>query len=115
MDPFAAIMLGIVVFVVGALIALGLWYPGSGAAQVGWRSPKEHAEREAALDEEDLEQLLEAANARRRARGDDELTVDRLVAEQQAAALAAIDARRAAKAREREAQAGAAARRSSDA
>jgi hypothetical protein len=104
MDPFAAIMLGIVLFVSVALIALGLWYPGSGADQVGWRSPRELAEREAALDDEDLQQLLEAANARRRARGEQELTVDALVAEETEAALAAIDARREAKARERAAR-----------
>jgi hypothetical protein len=104
MDPFAAIMLGIVLLVSVALIALGLWYPGSGADQVGWRSPRELAEREAALDDEDLQQLLEAANARRRARGEQELTVDALVAEETEAALAAIDARREAKARARAAR-----------
>lgn len=104
MDIFAAIMFGILAFVVVALVALGIWYPGTGAAQVGWRSPREQAEREAALDEEDLAQMLEAANERRRRRGEQELTADSVVAEQQAAELAAIDARMAARERERAAR-----------
>jgi hypothetical protein len=85
MDLFAAIMLRIVAVIVVVVVALGIWYPGSGAAQVGWRTPRDHAEQEAALDSEDLEQMLEAANARRRARGDPELTVDGLLAQERAA------------------------------
>jgi len=81
MDPFAAIILGIVAFVLIAVVALGIFYPGSGAAQVGWRTPREHADAEAALDSEDLEQMLEAANSRRRARGERELTVEGLTGE----------------------------------
>lgn len=79
MDPFAAIMFGIVLVVVLVIVALGIWYPGSGAEQVGWRTPRWHAEQEAARDDEDLRQMLEAANARRRARGEPELTLDALV------------------------------------
>jgi hypothetical protein len=82
MDPFTAIMAGIVAALVVTIVALGIFYPGSGAAQVGWRTPRQQAEAEAARDSEDLEQMLEAANARRRARGEQELTVDRLVAEE---------------------------------
>lgn len=82
MDLFAAIMFGLVAAIVIAVVALGIWYPGSGAAQVGWRTPREHAEREASLDSEDLEQMLEAANARRRARGEPELTVEGLLDEE---------------------------------
>ncbi len=79
MDPFVAIILGIVAFVLIAVVALGVFYPGSGAAQVGWRTPREHADAEAARDFEDLEQMLEAANSRRRARGEQELTVEGLM------------------------------------
>lgn len=96
MDLFAAIMFGLVAAIVVALVALGLWYPGSGAAQVGWRTPREHSERESARDAEDLEQMLEAANARRRARGEQELTVDGLVQEETEAALEADRRARAA-------------------
>lgn len=79
MDPFVAITGGVVVAMVIAVVLLGLFYPGSGAAQVGWRTAREHADAEAASDAEDLEQMLEAANARRRARGDAELTVEGLM------------------------------------
>jgi hypothetical protein len=85
MDFFAAIMFGLVAAIVVAVVALGIWYPGSGAAQVGWRTPGQHADEEAARDSEDLEQMLEAANARRRARGERELTVDGLLAEERRA------------------------------
>lgn len=81
MDPFTAIILGIVVLLVGSLVLLGLFYPGSGAEQLGWRTPRAQADQEAARDTEDLAQMLEAANARRRARGEPELTVEGLMEE----------------------------------
>lgn len=82
MDLFAAVMLGILVAIVVVVLALGLWYPGSGAEQVGWRTPRAHAEEEAVRDSEDLAQMLEAANERRRARGEPELTAEGLWAEE---------------------------------
>lgn len=82
MDPFVAIISGILLVVVLGVLALGVWYPGSGAEQVGWKTPRSIAEREAARDDEDLEQMLEAANVRRRARGEPELTVERLLEEE---------------------------------
>jgi hypothetical protein len=78
MDPFAVAILAIVGLLVGGIVLLGLLYPGSGASQLGWRSPREQADAEAARDGEDLAQMLEAANARRRARGQPELTVEGL-------------------------------------
>jgi hypothetical protein len=74
-DPFFVIIGGGVVLLLVGMVVLGLWYPGSGAAQLGWRSPREQAEREAALESDDVAQMLEAANARRRARGEQELTI----------------------------------------
>lgn len=71
---------GVVVF--AGIVALGVWYPGSGAAQLGWRTARSHADAEAAGDAEDLAQLLEATNARRRARGERELTVEGLIDEE---------------------------------
>ena len=82
MDPFVAIMAGVVAVIAIAIVALGIFYPGSGAAQVGWRTPRQHADEEAARDSEDLAQMLEAANERRRARGEPELTVDGLIEEE---------------------------------
>lgn len=81
MDLYAAIILGGVVLLLLALVLLGLRYPGSGAEQLGWSSPRSQAERESARESEDLAQMLEAANARRRARGERELTVGDLAAE----------------------------------
>lgn len=84
MHPFTAIMLALFALVLVAVVVIGIWYPGSGAEQLGWRSQRAHAEDDAAADAEDLRQLLEATNRRRRARGEPELTVEGLIAEETA-------------------------------
>ena len=56
---------------IGILLALGKWYPGSGAEQVRWRLTRS-PEVEVELD--DVDQMLEAQNARRRASGRPERT-----------------------------------------
>jgi hypothetical protein len=76
-DPFAVIMLGGVAALVVGLLALGRFYPGSGAEQLGWR-PTRSAELEARNEIDDLEQMRAAVNRRRRARGQPELTEDEL-------------------------------------
>jgi hypothetical protein len=77
MDAFLAIVLGSIALALAAFIVIGILNtPGTGAEQLGWKTTHEHDRTEAARDAEDLEQLLEAANARRRARGEPELTVD---------------------------------------
>jgi hypothetical protein len=72
------------VFAVGALLAifllfyaLGRWYPGSGAEQVDWR-PTRSPELEAELELEDVDQMLEAQNVRRRASGRPELSEEEM-------------------------------------
>jgi hypothetical protein len=72
-DPFAIIMLGLVGGLLLFLLALGRFYPGSGAQQVDWR-PTRSVELEVQNDIDDLDQMREAINSRRRARGDAELT-----------------------------------------
>jgi len=67
------IILGGTVGLFIALVLLGLFYPGTGADQLHWR-PTRTAEQEAQDDVDDLDQMLEAANRRRRARGQEELT-----------------------------------------
>ena len=57
----------------GSCFALGRWYPGSGAEQVDWK-PTRSPELEAELELDDVDQMLEAQNARRRASGRPELT-----------------------------------------
>ena len=74
MDPFAAVLFGgLFVFVV-AVWLLGRLYPGSGLEQVGLRSAREISESREALEAEDLDQMLAARNARRRARGEAEVS-----------------------------------------
>jgi hypothetical protein len=76
-DPFALIMLGGVAALVLALVALGRLSPGSGAEQLDWR-PTRSVELDVRNEEDDLDQMLGAVNARRRARGQPELTEDEL-------------------------------------
>ena len=76
MDPFAAIMLGGVVLLLVALLLLGRFYPGSGAEQLDWR-PTRSPEVEVQNEIDDKDQMREAINRRRRARGEAELTEER--------------------------------------
>lgn len=73
MDPFAVIILGGLGGVVVACLLLGRFYPGNGADVLDW-TPTRSPEAEAQNEIDDLEQMLEAANRRRRRRGDPELT-----------------------------------------
>ncbi len=77
MDPFAAIMLGGVVLLLVALLLLGRFYPGSGAQQLDWR-PTRSPELEVQNEIDDMDQMREAVNRRRRARGEAELTEQEL-------------------------------------
>jgi hypothetical protein len=76
-DPFVVIMVGLVGGMLVALILLGLFYPGSGADQVKWR-PTRSVELEVQNEIDDLDQMLAAANAKRRARGAGELTAEHM-------------------------------------
>jgi hypothetical protein len=77
-DPFAAIILSGIVVIVVCVWLLGRFYPGSGLEQVGMRSAREIAETREALEAEDLDQMLAAHNARRRSKGEQELSVSEL-------------------------------------
>jgi hypothetical protein len=80
MDAFLAIVLGSIALALLAFIVIGvLNTPGSGSEQLGWRTSHEHDRTQSVREAEDLEQMLEAANARRRARGEAELTLDGLL------------------------------------
>jgi hypothetical protein len=88
-DPFAAIMLGGVALLLVVLLLLGRVYPGSGAQQLDWHPPRS-PELEVQNEIDDVDQMREAVNRRRRARGEAELTEADLrarVAEDQAEAL----------------------------
>ena len=83
MDDFTYIILGGVGVLVITLVALGKWYPGSGADVVDWK-PTRSLETEVELELEDIGQMLEAQNERRRRRGEpdrSEADIQREVAE----------------------------------
>ena len=69
------IMLGIVGGLFAGLLLIGLLHPRSGAQTLDWK-PTRSAEQEIQNEIDDLDQMLEAANARRRRRGEAELTED---------------------------------------
>lgn len=77
MDPFAVIILGGLAGLIIALLLLGRFYPGSGADQLDWK-PTRSAETEIQNEIDDFDQMLEAANKRRRRRGEAELTEEGL-------------------------------------
>jgi hypothetical protein len=67
-DPFAVIILGGTGLLIVALLLLGAFHPRSGADVLDWR-PTRSPEVEAQNEVDDLDQMIEAANERRRARG----------------------------------------------
>jgi hypothetical protein len=80
LDPFAVIMTVIVGGLLLFLLALGIFVPGSGAKQLDWK-PTRSAEVEVQNEIDDFDQMLEAANERRRARGASELTEEAIHAQ----------------------------------
>jgi hypothetical protein len=102
MGTFAILLVGAV-----AVTALWSWLAtgtnghrrrDSGSGPLGLRSADEIVEQREALDAEDLSQLLEACNARRRRRGERERTLEdvelQLTRERHDALGAALPARR---------------------
>ena len=73
MDEFGLFVFGALVVVLLIFLAIGKWYPGSGAEQVDWR-PTRSMEDEVALEAQDLDEMIEAQNKRRRASGRPEIT-----------------------------------------
>jgi len=79
-DEFGLFVFGSIVVVVLVFLAIGKWYPGSGAEQVDWK-PTRSYEDEVRLELEDVDQMLEAQNERRRASGRPEITEEQIRAE----------------------------------
>jgi hypothetical protein len=77
-DAFALVLLGGLAALVLWIWLLGKYFPGSGLEQVGLRSAREITESREELEAEDLSQMLAAHNARRRARGEREMSVEDL-------------------------------------
>jgi hypothetical protein len=78
MDPFVLVIVGFLLAMVIALLLIGRFVPGSGLEQLGMRSAREITEQREELEAEDLAQMLAAHNARRRRRGEPEVTVEDL-------------------------------------
>jgi hypothetical protein len=72
-DEFTAFVFIGGLVVIGIFLAIGRWYPGSGAEQVDWRLTRS-PEVEAELEIDDVDQMIEAQNRRRRATGRSEVT-----------------------------------------
>ena len=72
-EIFVWVMVGIFGLLFLIVILLGLFYPGSGADQLDWK-PTRSPEVEAQNEVDDIAQMLEATNRRRRKRGEPELT-----------------------------------------
>ncbi|MET0557483.1 MAG: hypothetical protein ABW065_02250 [Solirubrobacterales bacterium] len=65
--------LGIVAFMVGVLVVVGHFYPGTAADLVDWK-PTRSPEVEAQNEIDDIRQMMEAQNEMRRRRGVPEMT-----------------------------------------
>src|SRR5918997_1843896 len=83
MDEFGLFVFGALVVVLLIFLAIGKWYPGSGAEQVDWR-PTRSIEDEVRLEAEDLDQMIEAQNERRRASGRPEISEEGIRAQVEA-------------------------------
>jgi hypothetical protein len=71
--------LAVLAFIVGVLLAIGHFHPGSSAELVDW-TPTRSPEVEAQNEIDDVRQMLEAQNVMRRRRGAPEITADELQA-----------------------------------
>lgn len=69
--------LGVLAVIVGVLLVVGHFYPGSSADLVDWK-PTRSPEVEAQNEIDDVRQMLEAQNEMRRRRGAPELTEEEL-------------------------------------
>jgi hypothetical protein len=65
--------LGVLAFIVGALLLVGHFYPGSASDLVDW-TPTRSPEVEVQNEIDDIRQMLEAQNEMRRRRGAPEIT-----------------------------------------
>jgi hypothetical protein len=78
-EPLTIAMLVIAALLLGGILLLGRFYPGSGAEQLDWR-PTRSPELEAQNQIDDAVQMRQAINAKRRARGAPELTEEAIEA-----------------------------------
>jgi len=75
-DSFTVVVLAGLAGMVLFLVVIGLFNQGSSLEQIGLRTPRQIEESREELEAEDLAQMLEAHNARRRRRGEPEVTAE---------------------------------------
>lgn len=75
MDAFALVAIGGLLVLFLVFLAIGKWYPGTGADVLDWK-PTRSVETEVELELDDIDQMLEAQNERRRRRGLPDRTED---------------------------------------
>jgi hypothetical protein len=75
MDAFALVAVGGLLLLFLVFLAIGKWYPGTGADVLDWK-PTRSVETEVELELDDIDQMLEAQNERRRRRGQPDRTED---------------------------------------
>jgi hypothetical protein len=75
-DPFTVVVVGGLAALVLVFWLIGRYYPGSGLEQLGLQSARQLTEQREELEAEDLDQMLRAHNARKRARGEAEVTAE---------------------------------------
>jgi len=75
-DSFTLVVVAGLGLLVLVFWLIGRYYPGSGLEQLGLQSARELTERREALEADDLDQMLSAHNARKRARGEPEVTAE---------------------------------------
>jgi hypothetical protein len=75
-DSFTLVVVAGLAGMVLFLVVIGLFNQGSSLEQIGLRTPRQIEETRGELEAEDLAQMLAAHNARRRARGEREVTAE---------------------------------------
>ena len=84
MDGFTIFIVCVLIAMFLAFLAIGRWYPGSGADVLDWK-PTRSLETEIELEQDDVQQMIDAQNERRRRTGRPERTEDDVRAEVAAA------------------------------
>jgi hypothetical protein len=79
MDAFVLIVIGSVVAVVLVFLALGFWHPAR-AMEITDQERQKRWATQAEIEERDVGQMVEGQNKYRRARGEEELTEERVQA-----------------------------------
>jgi hypothetical protein len=74
-DGFTLVVTAFLIGVVLVFLAIGRYHPKSGAEVLDWKPTRSH-EEEVRLELEDVDQMIEAQNERRRRAGRREITED---------------------------------------